>query len=132
VVASLQTEILAVCAELVASDFVYESFDPVSGDTYKEVKCWMDDFKEYRQDNSLSFPVEGDADAAVLEWREASVSDGTDFKWDKDLGYVLDGCDIHIYTFICIYVCGTWTWATTSTGTWVNPSPTHINTYKSG
>jgi predicted RND superfamily exporter protein len=56
----------------------------------------MQDFKNYREANALSFPVTSNIVATILEWREARLASAGVFTWDEDLGYHMENGDLVI------------------------------------
>jgi len=99
--APAQLAILSACEILQASDKVLRTYDTESGNTTVEVQCWMQAFKRYREDHSLSFPVPGtaaDTSAAVLAWAEDSLIEGptSAYAYEDDLGWVADGASFKL------------------------------------
>ena len=99
--APAQLAILDACAILEGSDKVLRTYDTDSGNTTIEVKCWIEAFKQYREDQALAFPVPGtaaDTSAAVLAWAEDSLLEGPTSanRYEKDLGWVADGASFKL------------------------------------
>mmetsp|Transcript_29798 Transcript_29798/g.81434 ORF Transcript_29798/g.81434 Transcript_29798/m.81434 type:complete len:1140 (-) Transcript_29798:313-3732(-) len=92
--APAQLAILGVCGELQSSPIVFAEFDSATSITTKKYSCWIAAFKEHREAYNLSFPVADDATLAILEWREAMIATGSQFVWDRDLGYHLDSGNV--------------------------------------
>jgi len=92
--APAQLAILGVCGELQVEPIVFAEFDSATSITTKKYSCWIAAFKEHREAYNLSFPVADDATLAILEWREAMIATGSQFVWDRDLGYHLDSGNV--------------------------------------
>ena len=109
-----QLRLLSDCADLKASPLVKSLFITTSQETAKLAFCWVEAFEAYRRCKDASFPVEGDASAAVLEWvRRGADNGGPQRAWPygrkgvggigggrydfmADLGWVADGDSLRL------------------------------------
>jgi len=66
--AAAQTALIADCQQLHDSSLLKVVFNPATQTTEQQSFCWIEAFRNYRLCRNESFPVAGDASAAILQW----------------------------------------------------------------